>query len=138
MKRFIVVALSGLLAACANQETSENHAAMPTWLQTKIKQESQQPLTTATQAIWKISHRGQSAYFLQSPCCDQFNPLLDQNGKLLCHPAGGISGKGDGRCPKPADVGTQPQLIWSHPQSENKTRDVNYLIDDGKKDATQW
>ena len=31
--------------------------------------------------------------------CDQYNCLYDAEGTILCAPAGGIAGSGDGQCP---------------------------------------
>lgn len=47
------------------------------------------------------SYRGRPAYLLNSPCCDQFNYLYDAEGRILCAPSGGLSGRGDGRCTEP-------------------------------------
>lgn len=125
---FIALLLLGGLSACAQQAQSESPMGPPSWLHNIMIEDSKKPFNNATQAIWKISHQGKIAYFIVSPCCDQYNPLLDENGKQLCSPSGGITGHGDGRCPKPADAGTKPILIWSHPQSPVKHFDASDLI----------
>ena len=56
-------------------------------------------------------------YLFTAPCCDQFNPLYDAEGRFICAPTGGFAGSGDGKCPAwvgmrkhrlPAPIGTQP------------------------------
>lgn len=42
---------------------------------------------------------GRTAYLLTAPCCDQYNPLFDDQGRRICAPTGGFAGHGDGRCP---------------------------------------
>jgi hypothetical protein len=38
-------------------------------------------------------------YYALSGCCDQLNPVFDAEGKYVCAPDGGFTGRGDGRCP---------------------------------------
>lgn len=38
-------------------------------------------------------------YLIMSPCCDQFNYLYTAEGVRVCAPSGGLTGRGDGRCP---------------------------------------
>ena len=78
-------------------------------------------------SIWQITHKGKLAYLFFAPCCDQYNPLYDASGEVLCHPSGGIHGRGDSTCPSPADRGTAVQFVWSHPQSPIKGQTIPAL-----------
>lgn len=93
---------------------------LPGWLQEKITGFEALPESHAPLAVWQITRKGLPAYFLISPCCDQYNPLFDAQGKTLCHPSGGIVGRGDGQCPYPADRGTPITLLWQHSHSSVK------------------
>jgi hypothetical protein len=124
----IVVLLFCAVSACSLNAANQAQPSTPAWLQTIISDNTQKPLKNAVHEIWKISHQGNPAYFMISPCCDQFNPLYEQTGRVLCHPSGGMTGRGDGRCPMPADAKSTPQLIWSHPQAQIKQHDASYLI----------
>ena len=42
---------------------------------------------------------GRPIYLFTAPCCDQFNPLYDAEGRFICAPTGGFAGSGDGQCP---------------------------------------
>jgi hypothetical protein len=42
--------------------------------------------------------------------------LYDAKGKILCHPEGGITGKGDGKCANFDKRKTNEQLVWQDPR----------------------
>lgn len=109
-----------LLAPSLWAEGSAPSVTLPGWLQEKIISFEALPEHSAPLAVWQITHKSLPAYFLISPCCDQYNPLFDAQGKTLCYPSGGIVGRGDGQCPYPADRGTPILLLWQHSQSSVK------------------
>src|SRR6185295_10949660 len=89
---------------------------VPEWLATKIAEFEARPAGEAPVEIWRITHRGQPAYYFISPCCDAGNPLFSASGEEICYPDGGFSGHGDGKCPAPRDSYTDAVLVWAaHP-----------------------
>lgn len=101
---------------------------LPEWLEKKCMHydsptDNRQPLI-----VWKLSHQKQEVYYIVSPCCDEYNYLYDLNGTPICAPTGGISGKGDGKCPFPADIGTTIELVWKSKQLENPQKPALYHI----------
>lgn len=46
-----------------------------------------------------VGPEGQIVYLHMALCCDQFDKAYDANGRYLCAPSGGFTGRGDGRCP---------------------------------------
>ena len=102
-------------------------AELPSWLEAKIKEAAAGPARLAPISIWQITHKGKLAYLFFAPCCDQYNPLYDASGEVLCHPSGGIHGRGDSTCPSPADRGTAVHFVWSHPQSPIKGQTIPAL-----------
>ena len=38
-------------------------------------------------------------YSFTAPCCDQLNPLYDEQANYVCAPSGGFTGRGDEKCP---------------------------------------
>ena len=137
MKRKTPVALlvlrSGFLAALSGasctavgppvsqQPDSQASVRAPEWLAVRIREYEKQPQRAVPLGIWQITHNGQSAYYVYSPCCDMTNPLLSADGREICSPSGGFSGKGDGKCPLPMDRGTKSTLVWSHPAAPLQT-----------------
>lgn len=111
------VLLASLIATSTHAQTNRAGPALPKWLTAQMARYEVTPPQAAPSSIWRITRHGAAAYYLVAPCCDQFDPLLDAQGKQLCSPTGGIHGLGDGRCPLPADPHTAIQLIWVHPKS---------------------
>lgn len=105
-------------------------ASLPEWLRIKTGQFEALPADRAPLGVWRITHKGKSAFYLVSPCCDQYNPLFNAEGNEICNPSGGFTGKGDGRCPTPMDRGTKAALVWSHPASASPTDEAPGLMHD--------
>ncbi len=96
----MIVILVASLSACDN-----NDLPIPDCLKADVISE-EPPLE-----IWEWKYPGQTYYYIVSPCCDQFNLLLNQNCEVVCAPDGGITGKGDGNCPDlSGDV--SKRLLW--------------------------
>jgi hypothetical protein len=55
-----------------------------------------------TRRVVKVTYQGKPAYLFTAPCCDQFDYLYDSEGKRLCAPSGGVTGRGDGKCDETA------------------------------------
>jgi hypothetical protein len=98
----IVLAAAG---ACKSQEEHEKSAPknseqqaplVPQWLEDQMEAWQQEGYTEVDAYYWK----GDTVYLAIPPCCDRFSELYNRKGKLLCHPGGGITGKGDGKCPE--------------------------------------
>lgn len=102
--------------------------ALPEWLRVKIGQFEALPADRAPLGVWRITHNGQPAFYVLSPCCDQYNPLLSAEGNEICNPSGGFTGRGDGKCPRPMDQGTKAALVWSHPAAASQSDDPPGLM----------
>src|SRR5574343_321169 len=112
-----IAAFSAAMPSLLLAETPVAPDTLPEWLVAKLKQFDQMPEREAPIEIWQIQHGGSPAYYFVSPCCDQYNPLYSQQGRVLCHPTGGIVGRGDGKCPKPADRGSSARFVWKFPSA---------------------
>ena len=90
--------------------------ARPAWLKARIKavlgERKRNPITR----ILRYTYGGQTVYYVSAPCCDQYSDVLDTKGKLVCHPDGGITGKGDGQCPDFEKNKTNEKLVWQDPR----------------------
>ena len=129
--------LAMLCASCAESDPrapaprpDSSSTSLPEWLRMKIGEFETLPADRAPLGIWRITHNGQPAFYLVSPCCDQYNPLFSVEGSEICNPSGGFTGKGDGKCPKPMDQGTRAALVWSHPASAPQTDEPPGLMRD--------
>lgn len=63
--------------------------------------------------IERCEYNGKIVYLLPQRCCDEFSNLYSSNGEVMCHPDGGISGRGDGKCSDFMATKKNCQLVWS-------------------------
>ena len=88
----------------------------PAWLKARIAavlaERKRNPITR----VLRYSYAGQTVYYQSAPCCDQYSQVFDTKGRLLCQPDGGITGKGDGKCPDFDKKKTNEKLVWQDPR----------------------
>jgi hypothetical protein len=99
----------GLVACGADKGTDP--LQMP-WLEELIRQVQTAPVTNPPTVIYEYRYLGQTVYFVPARCCDIWSALYDDKGTLVCHPDGGLTGRGDGRCADFATARTDPRVIW--------------------------
>jgi len=76
----------------------------------KIKRE---PVRNPPARVYKYWYNRQMVYYVTSYCCDIPSDLYDVNCNLICHPEGGITGSGDGRCADFFEVAGSRKLVWA-------------------------
>lgn len=69
--------------------------------------------------IWSYQYKNQKVFYFVQPCCDQINPVYDSKGNIICHPDGGFTGKGDGKCNDFYQTVSQRKLIWGEMENED-------------------
>jgi hypothetical protein len=58
-----------------------------------------------------------SYYFVPEQCCDRFSSLYDADCQVLCAPDGGLTGRGNGRCPDSFSKSHGSLIIWEDQRS---------------------
>ena len=90
--------------------------ARPPWLKERISavlaERKRNPITR----ILRYQYDGRTVYYVSAPCCDQYSNVFDTKGTLVCQPDGGITGKGDGKCPDFEKNKTNEKLVWQDPR----------------------
>ncbi|WP_251046961.1 DUF6970 domain-containing protein [Hymenobacter sp. ISL-91] len=99
-----------------NPEPAFSTAKRPAWLEDKIKAHFEAKKANPPIQVYSYQYKGATVYFETAGCCDQFSNLYAADGKLLCHPDGGLTGKGDGQCPDFTKARTEEQLVWKDPR----------------------
>ena len=88
----------------------------PAWLKARIAavlaERKRNPITR----ILLYQYEGKTVYYQSAPCCDQFSQVFDTKGRLICQPDGGITGKGDGKCPDFEKNKSNEKLVWQDPR----------------------
>ena len=90
--------------------------ARPQWLQNRIQSILATRKRNPIIRIARYQFEGQTVYYESAPCCDQQSTVYDVEGKILCHPEGGITGRGDGKCGNFQKRRTNEQLVWQDPR----------------------
>lgn len=88
----------------------------PKWLDDRIQKLLEDEPVKPRLRITSYQYRGQTVYYETVRCCDQYTTLYDAKGNVLCAPDGGITGRGDGRCPDFEKNRSAEQLVWQDPR----------------------
>ncbi|WP_258048922.1 DUF6970 domain-containing protein [Hymenobacter sp. NBH84] len=105
-----LLSLSLLLVECSKDDS------VPSAIQAKIAELKKNPKQNPPAVVYSYLYHGQVVYTISSDCCDQFNYLYDKDLNIICAPSGGLTGRGDGRCPDFAAAATQEHLLWRDPR----------------------
>ena len=82
------------------------------WLTQKIEQWTRKPDANTPDAVYRYQYRGQTVYYVRAACCDRFNVVYDIQGRELCSPDGGFTGRGDGECPSFREEARDGVTVW--------------------------
>ena len=114
MAVFIAVVVPVLASSCAKPvaipampaPVPEDPAAppvdpsLPIWLRERIAGYQQSTFRSSPLRVMKFKHGWQTYYYFSGLCCEQLNPITDDDGDYVCAPTGGWTGDGDNKCPK--------------------------------------
>ncbi len=100
--------------ASSTPSTRVEVSGLPEWLRIRLADYDAQPGSAAPRAVFEVRWGDGVAYYVKAGCCDQLDPLIDARGVLLCHPSGGFTGRGDGKCPQALPAGPDRREVWRH------------------------
>lgn len=125
--KFFLFALI-LVSACCNSKSSTKSAvetaqtstnirdipdtSLPNCISDMIAKFKTAPLRNPPVKIYSYSYMGKTVYYVNAECCDFFSDLCDSNCKLIGHPDGGFTGRGDGSVPNFKAEAKNEKLIW--------------------------
>jgi hypothetical protein len=114
IRHLILVIAAAMLTACGALSPSGSPASSPLPVAvTRLIQELEaQPPANPPAFVASYEYQGQVVYYVPPRCCDIFGDLYDAGGQIICHPDGGLAGKGDGRCPDFSSRRTNERIIW--------------------------
>jgi hypothetical protein len=69
--------------------------------------------TNSLPAIWRYIYKGEPVYYVPPGGDDIASVLYDAKGNLVCSPDGGLTGRGDGKCPDFFKERSHGELLWS-------------------------
>ncbi|SNC76789.1 hypothetical protein SAMN06265337_3563 [Hymenobacter gelipurpurascens] len=97
-------------------EAQFDNTKRPAWLEKRIQYHLNEKKQNPPIQIMSYLYKGKRVYYETVGCCDQYTNLYTSDGKLLCHPDGGLTGRGDGQCTDFADARTEERVVWQDPR----------------------
>ena len=85
---------------------------LPVCVRNLIAKYQQAPKENPPRKVYSYTYKGETMYYVTAACCDMYSELYDVNCKLLGHPDGGITGKGDGTLPDFYDTRSKERVVW--------------------------
>ena len=95
--------------SCTKTSTQDT---IPVCISDKINAIQNEAVRNPPAKLYQYTYQNHTVYFFSSFCCDVFSELYDRNCNLICHPDGGITGMGDGRCKDFLKYRQNEKLIW--------------------------
>jgi Domain of unknown function (DUF6970) len=110
MKKLLLLTIVVVpLYGCTGTTTQNSN---PDWVNRMIADFQSKPVGNPPHSIYSYEYKGDVVYYVPPQCCDQYSVLYDSKGNVLCAPDGGLTGRGDGRCPDFQQSAKNKQLIW--------------------------
>ncbi len=119
MKNFLVIICLVASGCCGSKKSVDPNAgdaaavvATPACIKEMIKGFAKAEKENPPRKIYSYTYQGKTVYYVTPPCCDFFSDLYDAECKLIGHPDGGITGKGDGKFADFETAKSNEKLIW--------------------------
>lgn len=119
MKACVLILLISVVSCCSTRnktlgthEASATANKLPVCLNDLVAQFKKEKVQNPPRKIYSYTYQGKTVYYVPAICCDFFSDLYDSNCKLIGHPDGGFTGKGDGKMPDFFSVRTNEVLVW--------------------------
>ena len=93
---------------------------LPVCIQKHINEIKKQPVWNPPAEVYEYKYYNKTVYLLSADCCDFFTTAVDTACKPICAPSGGITGKGDGKCPDFNETAKLVKLVWKDPRATGK------------------
>ncbi len=118
-----------LVAACTSDAPPKTDNLTPRWLSQLMEAAKREPVTNPPIVFLSYRYRGQSVVYRPPYCCDVQGVVYAETGAKMCHPDGGFTGEGDGRCRDFAALATDCAVLWRDPRAKKPGRDLCAIRD---------
>jgi hypothetical protein len=82
-----------------------------------IESHESAPPANPPASIWRYRYKDRVVFYVPPSCCDLPSELYDIEGNLICGPDGGLTGKGDGKCPDFFEQRQEELRVWGDPRA---------------------
>ena len=86
--------------------------SLPVCVKVLIEKMKSEPVTNPPRKIYSYKFLGKKVFYVPAICCDFFSDLYNDSCRLMGHPDGGFTGKGDGSI-KDFSTATDEKLLWA-------------------------
>ena len=116
MKQYspLLFLLIALFSSChPKKETLQQPVnKLPVCLQKKTEEYKKLEKKYRPAHITRYTYKEKPVYYIPARCCDVMSEVYSENCEIICHPEGGITGKGDGKCPDFLSERKDPVIVW--------------------------
>ena len=86
--------------------------SLPVCVKVLIEKMKSEEVTNPPRKIYSYIYMGKKVFYVPAICCDFFSDLYNDSCRLMGHPDGGFTGKGDGKI-KDFETATEEKLLWA-------------------------
>jgi hypothetical protein len=98
--------------AVASKTVTDSLASLPVCIKAMIEKMKAEPITNPPNKIYSYTFKNKTVYYVPGVCCDNFSDLYDDSCKIIAHPDGGFTGRGDGKIKDFGELRKNEKLIW--------------------------
>ncbi len=92
--------------------TNNSMTTLPACIKELIEKMKAEPVTNPPSKLYSYVYAGKKVYYVPAVCCDNFSDLYDDSCKIIAHPDGGFTGRGDGKIIDFEEKKTNEKLLW--------------------------
>ena len=86
--------------------------SLPVCVKVLIEKMKSEAVSNPPRKIFSYIYLGKKVFYVPAFCCDNFSDLYNDSCRLMGHPDGGITGRGDGKI-KHFNTATEEKLLWA-------------------------
>ena len=90
--------------------------SLPVCVTALIEKFKSEDVTNPPMKIYRYVYKGKQVYYVPGPCCDNFSNLYNDSCRIMGHPDGGFTGRGDGQFPDFRKEISEEKLLWEDPR----------------------
>lgn len=96
-----------------SEKQTDSSVVVPECINKMIAQFKAEEKQNPPRKIYQYTYREKTVYYVPALCCDFFSDLYDSDCKIIGHPDGGFTGKGDGSMTDFFTARINEKLIWA-------------------------
>ena len=86
--------------------------SLPVCVKVLIEKFKSEEVTNPHRKIYRYSYEGKTVYYVPAVCCDNYSDLYNDSCRVMGHPDGGFTGRGDKMLPDFNEKKAEEKLLW--------------------------